>query len=222
MKKLILILLATVTVPAALLAQDSRDIQTTPFTRKFLHSTNAIDAAQQLGGVGTNGITSLQGTNIVVAIIATNNFVHKDITNGLATTNFVNSVTANMVTNTYNLKAFGAYGDATFVNGVLASSNTPIVTVTLGKFTAGDMGKIIGIFGGGKNRTTFWTGISNVTSSTSIVLSNAVFMSYNATNIDFPDNNVANFSQAGANGYMAVYGAHDDSGAIQSWVNQVT
>ena len=119
-----------------------------------------------------------------------------------------------VVTNTYNLRAYGAYGDAQTSYGALALSNSTTVTVTGGAFVAGDVGKFIDIKGADVNRRDWWTTITTVNSPTSITVASAVPTSYN---LALPGNVAAMTT-----GYPIVYGAHDDSMAIQSWVNQIT
>jgi hypothetical protein len=119
-----------------------------------------------------------------------------------------------VVTNTYNLRAYGAYGDAATCYGALALSNSTTFTVTGGAFVAGDVGKFIDIKGADINRRDWWTAITAVNSATNITVASAVPVSYN---LALPGNVAAMSS-----GYPIIYGAHDDSAAMQAWLNQNT
>ena len=130
------------------------------------------------------------------------------------TTSQISTISSSL-TNTYALKSFGAYGDAQFANGVLASNGITTVCVTQGHFVSSDAGSYIGLFGNGTNRTTWWTTIAAVNNNTQIVLSAAAPISYN---YQYPDPGIKPFTL----GTYCVYGAHDDSGPIQAWLNQVT
>jgi hypothetical protein len=148
---------------------------------------------------GSGGTPILGSTTVVVTPVGGSNQL---------------SVSATVVTNTYNLRSFGAHGDATNAWGAMAVSNSTTFNVTSGNFTSADVGKFIGIKGADVDRRDWWTVITNVYSPTSIAVSNAVPVSYN---LPLPGN-----ISAMSSGYDLVYGAHDDSMAIQAWVNQVT
>lgn len=119
-----------------------------------------------------------------------------------------------VVTNTYDLRSYGAYGDAVNGWGAMAVSNSTTFTVTSGNFSSADVGKFINIKGADINRRDWWTTITAVNSATSITVASAVPVSYNLT--------LPGKVEAMSSGYSIIYGAHDDSMAMQSWVNQIT
>ena len=124
------------------------------------------------------------------------------------------NILSSAVTNTYNVKSFGAYGDAQWANGVYALSNSTTVNVLYGRFVAGDVGSYIGINGAGTNRQMFWTTIASVTAPNQITISSPVVISYNLA--------LSGHIAACPQGYSCVYGHHDDTAAIQAWLNQIT
>ncbi|MDR3414053.1 MAG: hypothetical protein P4L87_24345, partial [Formivibrio sp.] len=119
-----------------------------------------------------------------------------------------------VVTNNYNLKAYGAYGDAHYANGALAVSNSTTVTVTGANFTGAEVGWFIDFKGAAINRRDYWTTITAVNGPNSINIATAVPVSYNLA--------LPGTVAAMSGGYDIRYGQHDDSAAIQAWCSQNT
>ncbi|MDE2097290.1 MAG: hypothetical protein KGL39_08615 [Patescibacteria group bacterium] len=114
----------------------------------------------------------------------------------------------------FNVKDFGAYGDAQTALGALAVSNSTSVTVTGGHFVSGDAGDFICFKGADVNRVDYWTTIATVVDTTHITVAAPVPVSYN---LALPGNVAAMWS-----GYSVRYGAHDDSAAFQAMLSQNT
>lgn len=154
----------------------------------------------------SNAVMSVEWTNAVNPSIKSNTI--------FIPSNSPSASVANHLTREYNLKDYGAFGDAKFAAGAMAMTNTTAMTVTYGKFTSDDVGSYIGVYGADTNRRTFWTTIASVNSGNQIVLADTPRMAF-----DCPmSGNVLTFDK----GTYVVYGKHDDSAAIQTWLNQYT
>ena len=203
---------------------------TSPFVTNI---SQVINITNNIGGVSnTTTVVSTDGSVNVTPSTNVNNVTYNlSVTQGGTVSNAVYATTAGsasnligtlpasqlpavVVTNTYNLKSFGAYGDAAYSWGAMALSNSTTMTVVGGYFTSADTNKFIDIKGADVNRRDWWTTITAVNSPNNITVASAVPVSYNFA--------LPGGVAAMSSGYPIVYGAHDDSMAIQSWVNQVT
>ncbi len=204
---------------------------------QYFNSTNGLLGPYRVAISGNTPVPNVLATNIVGGavglIVGPSSSVYDagSVTNvqgssvigpvASATTaaNFTGNITltqlpAQTVTNNYNLKSFGAYGDAHSTTGALALSNTPTITVTGGYFVAGDVGSFIRIKNADLNRNDWCTTITAVNSPTSITVATAVPVSYNLV---LPGNVAAITT-----GYQIDYGQHDDTLAAQAFLNQET
>ena len=118
------------------------------------------------------------------------------------------------VATNYDLADFGAYGDARSVSYFFAWSSTPFAYSPYGNFTTNDNGSYCMINFGGTNGAFWLTGISNVYSSTLVMLSNAPMNS--VSNMVYWGQYTYTNSVTNASGSYALIGHHNDLPALQA------
>ena len=173
---------------------------------------NLSVAPQLNGGENINLVTNPDSSVTIsdpYALTASSTVAMSQVTGPLPLPQLPHGVATN-----YDLADFGAYGDARPVPYFYAWPSTPFAYSPYGQFTTNDNGAYCMINFGGTNGAFWLTGISNVYSSTLVMLSNAPMNA--VSNMVFWGQYPYTNSVTNATGSYALIGHHNDRPAVQA------